>query len=427
MASLQLAVLAELVARLGQADGLEEIAGLLAGQARRVVPNDRCTLLVLDEADGPGAALAPLPRRRAGQRGGAPGPPGPGPQRRHAGGAPGRSGTGPGSAEDRGAGGRGAGRRVFVPGARSVMVLPLACGGPPLGTLNFSATRPGLYAPAPGADRTLLQLNVGAVVRNARTVARLRELNERTSRLVASVTHDYRSPLGVIAGLADLLLATEPDAPNRRRAAGGDPEGGPAPQRDGGGHARPLPPLRRGPAPRPRPPGPGGAGGGVRRHLPGRGGAGAGAGPAPGPRHTFRVQRQEDLPPVWGDRGRITQLLVNLLDNAVKYSPAGGEVSVTVGPQRGGGGCGGGGRCGAGDRPRGPGDDLPALRAGGPGPAGAGSRAPAWASPSGRRSPRPTAGACGPRAPGPATARPSSSSSRCVRGAGQGAPPEVVC
>ena len=95
-------------------------------------------------------------------------------------------------------------------------MLPLACGGPPLGTLNLSATRPGLYAPAPGADRTLLQLNVAAVVRNARTVARLRRLNERTARLVASVTHDYKSPLGVIVGLADLLLAAEPDAPTRR-------------------------------------------------------------------------------------------------------------------------------------------------------------------------------------------------------------------
>ena len=42
---------------------------------------------------------------------------------------------------------------------------------------------------------------------------------------------------------------------------------------------------------------------------------------------------------MWGDRGRIAQLLLNLLDNA-KYLPAGGEVSInTWGPRKGGGGC----------------------------------------------------------------------------------------
>ena len=330
MASLQLAVLAELVARLGQADGLEEIAGLLAGQARRVVPNDRCTLLVLDEADGPGASWRLYPGDARGSVGGAPGPPGPGPQRRHAGGAPGRSGRR--ARGGRGAGGRGGGG-AFVPGARSVLVLPLACGGPPLGTLNFSATRPGLYAPAPGAERTLLQLNVGAVVRNARTVARLRELNERTSRLVASVTHDFRSPLGVIVGLADLLLAAEPDAPNRRQqleliqkealrlnemveamldlsrlSLGG-------------------PPLDRAPLDL----------GALVEECVATWRAAGGWGPAP--RHIFRVQRQTGLPPVWGDRGRLTQLLLNLLDNAVKYSPEGEEVTVTVEATIEGPGC----------------------------------------------------------------------------------------
>ena len=54
------------------------------------------------------------------------------------------------------------------------------------------------------------------MVRNVRAMARLPQLNERTSRLVASVTHDYRTPLAVIAGLAELLLAADQDAPVRR-------------------------------------------------------------------------------------------------------------------------------------------------------------------------------------------------------------------
>ncbi len=43
-----------------------------------------------------------------------------------------------------------------------------------------------------------------------------------------------------------------------------------------------------------------------------------------------RVQTEvpEDLPPVWADRERVHQVLYNLLDNAVRFTPPGGEVRV---------------------------------------------------------------------------------------------------
>jgi two-component system phosphate regulon sensor histidine kinase PhoR len=45
---------------------------------------------------------------------------------------------------------------------------------------------------------------------------------------------------------------------------------------------------------------------------------------------TLRVDRHAPLPAVQGDEERIGQVLVNLLHNAVKFSPDGGDVTVTV-------------------------------------------------------------------------------------------------
>ncbi len=44
----------------------------------------------------------------------------------------------------------------------------------------------------------------------------------------------------------------------------------------------------------------------------------------------FTRRYDPSLPPVLGDRGRLTQVLLNLLRNAVEASPAGGHVAVTT-------------------------------------------------------------------------------------------------
>lgn len=44
--------------------------------------------------------------------------------------------------------------------------------------------------------------------------------------------------------------------------------------------------------------------------------------------HAFQVEMPEDFPPVRADPDRLRQILDNLLANAVKYSPAGGRVTV---------------------------------------------------------------------------------------------------
>jgi two-component system sensor histidine kinase KdpD len=46
--------------------------------------------------------------------------------------------------------------------------------------------------------------------------------------------------------------------------------------------------------------------------------------------HPIQIWVPGDLPLVMADRGRVQQVLGNLIDNAVKYSPAGGKIAITA-------------------------------------------------------------------------------------------------
>ena len=47
-------------------------------------------------------------------------------------------------------------------------------------------------------------------------------------------------------------------------------------------------------------------------------------------RHTIHLHAPASMDPVCADPDKIEQVIMNLVDNAVKYSPAGGEVSVSL-------------------------------------------------------------------------------------------------
>ncbi|MEK6221514.1 MAG: ATP-binding protein, partial [Chloroflexota bacterium] len=44
--------------------------------------------------------------------------------------------------------------------------------------------------------------------------------------------------------------------------------------------------------------------------------------------HTFCVDFPQDFPVIMGDDKRLTQVIYNLISNAIKYSPSGGEICI---------------------------------------------------------------------------------------------------
>jgi signal transduction histidine kinase/HAMP domain-containing protein len=152
-----------------------------------------------------------------------------------------------------------------------------------------------------------------------RDVSREREIDEVKSALISTVSHELRTPLTLIHGFAELLVLRDMPVERQRSAAEEILEASKRLARliddllsvsrmESGRLVLDPRPLDLAAV--------------VERMLsPFR---------AMATTHTLRAKLPGALPVVWGDPDKVEQILTNLVGNAIKYSPEGGEVLVTV-------------------------------------------------------------------------------------------------
>lgn len=220
-------------------------------------------------------------------------------------------------------------RLVAEIGLRSALAVPLAARGRRLGALSFGAATPGRFGPAEVAVARELASRAALAVDNARLYAEAQVAVAARDHFLSIAAHELRTPVAVLKAFAELLAREQArGVPSPERVAHllGRVVGGAerldrltnelldvARIRLGQLPLRPEP-LDLGPFVREV----------VERHREGAAGA-----------HEVVVETAGPCL-VMADRDRIEQVMVNLLENALKYSPRGGTVRVTVGQDEGG-------------------------------------------------------------------------------------------
>ena len=182
-------------------------------------------------------------------------------------------------------------------------------------------TRYGREVPVAVSSAPVLD-HLGQVVGGVdvvRDVSREREIDEVKTALISTVSHELRTPLTLIHGFAELLVLR--DLPVERQRAAAEEVLGAArrlarliddllsvSRMESGRLVLERHPLDLGAL--------------VEQTV--------SPFQAMASRHTLRTRITPGLPEIRGDGDRLAQILTNLIGNAIKYSPEGGEVLVAV-------------------------------------------------------------------------------------------------
>jgi signal transduction histidine kinase/DNA-binding response OmpR family regulator len=215
-------------------------------------------------------------------------------------------------------------------GARSSLAVPILSADEVVAVLYVESERPKGFDRGQVITLQTLADGIGILLRNAElyaalehTNARLVELDRTKSELVNVVAHDFRAPLAAILGWAELIGSGAEAAPEEQRTRAQAIVG--AASRMAGLMDRTLETTR------------------LETgqfafdfrlvDLPARLREAA-AHFRSDPLHPLAVELPDEPLPAWADGERIAEVVENLLQNAVKYSPGGGEVRLAVRRER---------------------------------------------------------------------------------------------
>jgi signal transduction histidine kinase len=218
---------------------------------------------------------------------------------------------------------------------RSLLTVPLSVQDRVIGTLSVNSDQPDAFSPSDERLLTIAASQAAIAIENARLVARLeqraknlaeayadlQEADRLKDEMVQNISHELRTPLTFVKGYVELLLANEAGPLNEQQAEFlrivvdktnavtrivGDII---FLQQADQASAKKLPVSLTKLA---------------QRALRGCAATAEEAG------LTLAADLPEGLPPVAGDEGRLLQVFDNLLNNAIKFSPKGGQIKVTV-------------------------------------------------------------------------------------------------
>ena len=209
-------------------------------------------------------------------------------------------------------------------GAAAVLLVPLRAGGRAIGALHLVRTSPGARHLPEEAQVAIQYAGLSALaLENARLYQEARQAVRERDDMLAVVSHDLRNPVNAIVLLTGAALT-------RERAAGGlmdreEVESVRAASRQADGLIQDLQDVSRISAGRLR----------VEQRKMSIVEVFDEAADIFGPvirdgGLTFSRHIDDDLPTLVADRGRVMQALSNLLGNAVRFTPSGGEIVLSL-------------------------------------------------------------------------------------------------